>query len=81
MTAAEHSLMIAMFARQAMLIKTLVNIIESHGVPISPDLVPFDLAIQYQERMDFDIFQKTVALYQRVGKKLDLEIPVQFPAQ
>lgn len=49
MTPKEHSLMIFMFARQTMLIKSLVEMMKSRGVLEDDDWVAFDAFVRNQE--------------------------------
>lgn len=81
MTTQEHALVITMFARQTMFLKTLIHILEGNGITISNDVEPFDLSVQHQEALDLDAFQRTAELYQQVSKILGLDVPVIFPVE
>ena len=65
MNLAEHKLMITMLARQAALIKTLADILRSHGLMTDEDIMLFD-----------SFLTKTAELYSELATKLGLDVPV-----
>jgi hypothetical protein len=75
MTVEEHQLLIVMFSRQAMLIKTLADIVQSHGLLSSDDLKPFNDFVMHSEMENPQIMHTTANLYLEVAKKLGMDVP------
>jgi hypothetical protein len=80
MTIEEHSLLITMFARQAILLKALADIMRSHDLLAADDIKLFDAFVLSEENKNLQIFQKTAKLYSDIAGKLGLDVPVVPPA-
>lgn len=76
MTPKEHELMIYMFAVQAMLIKTLANILQSKDYLSDEDLEPFNNANFALESLEPRVSETLLRTYVEAARKLGLDVPV-----
>jgi hypothetical protein len=76
MTLSEHKLLIAMFSRQAMLIKTLADIVRSHGLLSDDDLKPFNDFVLRSEIVNPHITQTTAETYCEMAARFGLDVPI-----
>jgi hypothetical protein len=76
MTQQEHSLMIAMFTRQAMVLQMLAEILRSRGIMESSDPAAFDFLVRQKEKLDPKALRLTSGLYQELAKTVGLDIDI-----
>ena len=62
-----------MLVRQAMLLKSFVEILRSRGVCDKGDVEAFEALVRSQEKADPDIFVSVVAQYRAFAQELGLE--------
>jgi len=73
MTPKEHTLVISMLTRQAMLIKTLVEVLKSRGVAENDDFPAFDELVRREEVASGDVAEAVAKQYQAFAKALSVE--------
>lgn len=81
MTIEEHSLLILMFARQAILIKALVDILKSHELLTDEDIKLFDSYALESETEKPRLAQMVAELYSAIAKTQGLDVPVESAAK
>jgi len=77
MTNAEHSLMIAMFVKHQMFIKTLIEILESRGLVSGDDLRAFEFRVNADAPGRSELFDYMTKLYVDVAKRMGVETGIQ----
>ena len=73
MTPKEHTLMIFMLTRQAMLIKTLVEVLKDRGIVENDDFPAFDELVRREEVASGDVAEAIAKQYQAFAKALSVE--------
>ncbi len=79
MTPQEHGLMLAIFTRQAMLIKALADVMRSRGIIEFDDVAAFDSVVSQQEILALPVGLRTAHLYQEVAQSLGVETGLEIP--
>jgi hypothetical protein len=73
MTANEHKLMVFMFTRQTMLLKSFAEILRSRGVVEQGDIEAFEALVRQQEIVDHELFHAVVDQYSAFARDLGLQ--------
>jgi len=75
MTPSEHSLMIFMFTRQALLIKALVEALKSNGILQNDDFRAFDALVwDHEAKGDERMIDATAKRYQQYAQSLGVDL-------
>ena len=77
MTSKEHALMIFMLTRQAMLIKSLADILKNNGLMTGDDMAAFDSVVSQEEMAHLPILRKTTNLYIDLAKTFGVDTGVE----
>jgi len=77
MTNAEHSLMIAMFVKQAQLIKTLIEVLKSRGLVSGDDLQAFEFRVNTDSPSNKQLLLQTTSLYLEAAKAVGVETGIE----
>ena len=77
MTTEEHSLLIGIFIRQAILLKTLTDILKSHDLLSEEDAKLFRGYLVQSELDDPAISKETAQIYSSLAGRLGLNVPVE----
>jgi hypothetical protein len=80
MTIPEHSLLIGMFIRQAILLKTLTDILKSHDLLSEEDTKLFERFRIQAELINPTVAAETAKIYSDLAKSLGLDVPIGYPA-
>lgn len=72
MTSKEHTLMVHMFARQAMLISSLIEILKSRNVLEPDDFEAFEALVRQMENENQEILYATINQYTIFAQGLGL---------
>jgi hypothetical protein len=75
MTQQEHNLMVLMFARQACLIKVLVDILKSRNILDDSDVEAFSLFAHQDEAMELEMVRRVGQFYQEVATRTGAAAP------
>jgi hypothetical protein len=76
MNGREHGLMIGMLARQASLIKTLVEILETRGVLDYPDVKAFTLYANQDPVEQEVMFEQMTRYYVEAARRIGLVVQI-----
>jgi hypothetical protein len=80
MTTQEHALIIGMFIRQAILLKTFADILKSHDLLSEEDAKLFESYLVQSELADPAVSRGTAQIYSALAKKLGLDVPIEYRA-
>jgi len=79
MTPQEHGLMLAIFTRQAMLIKALADVMRSRGIIEFDDVALSILSFPNKRFWLLPVGLRTAHLYQEVAQSLGVETGLEIP--
>ncbi len=74
MTQKEHALMIAMFVREAKLIKIILEILRSRGIVETDDPAAFEALVRLDPKVISDLIDATEAVYWQTAKALGVTV-------
>jgi hypothetical protein len=72
MTSKEHTLIVHMFARQTILIKSILEMLKSRDVLEDDDVAAFEALVRETEHQDREILHATVNQYTKYAEGLGL---------
>jgi hypothetical protein len=78
MTIPEHSLLIDMVIRQAILLKSLTDILKSHDLLSEEDTKLFESYRIQAELMNPTVAAETAKIYSDLAKSLGLDVPIGY---